>query len=291
MKTYLDCIPCFVRQALDAARHARMDAIQQEYLIRRVLQEISLMRLNESPPVMGSKIYALIRELSGERDPYELIKDRSNAYALELFPNLHEEVVSSENPFETALRFAMAGNVIDFGAASTVSDEMILQTLKNAREAALPEDSIREFRNTAGKAASILYIGDNAGEIVFDRLLLEQLPTERVTFVVRGEPVINDATITNADRAGIMKIVNVIDSGSAAPGILLDDCSAGFRRAFYDSDLIIAKGQGNYESLSEADANITFLLMAKCPVIARDIGCEVGSFIIRNSYVCDAKPR
>lgn len=289
MKTYLDCIPCFVRQAVDAGRHARIEEIQQEYLIRRVLQEMSVMRFTDSPPVMGAKIHTFIRELSDRGDPYSQIKDRSNAYALTLFPALKQEVKSSSDPFETALRFALAGNVIDFGAASAVNDETIRQTLQNAREVVIPEDEIKALKSAVEEAESILYIGDNAGEVVFDRLLIEQLPPDRVTFIVRGNPIINDVTLADAYRAGITTIAKVIESGSATPGILLDECSITLQRAFHEADLVIAKGQGNYESLSDIDANITFLLIAKCPVVARDVGCEVGSFIIRNSYIRNVK--
>ena len=284
MKTYLDCIPCFIRQAVDAGRHAHLEEFQQEHLVRRVLQEISVMRFTDSPPVLGAKIHAFIREISDKGDPYSHVKDHSNTYALTLSPVLKEEVQLSLDPFSTALRFALAGNVIDFGAASTVEDDTIQKTLQNAREAVLPEDEVERLKRAVQQANSILYIGDNAGEIVFDRIFIEQLPVGRVTFAVRGNPVINDVTVADAHRTGMVSIVKVIESGSAAPGIVLNECSITFQRAFKEADLIIAKGQGNYESLSDADANITFLLMAKCPVIARDIGCEVGSFIIKNRF-------
>ena len=290
MKTSLECIPCFVRQAVDAGHLAQLNEIQHEHMIRRILQEISLMRLCDPPPAIGAKIHALIRELSDKGDPYSMVKDCSNTFALMLFPELKTEVQSSADPFVTALRFALAGNVIDFGAASSVEDKTIQQTLQNAREASLPAHVIETLKRAVDDAESILYIGDNAGEIVFDRLLLEQLPVGRVTFAVRGNPVINDVTIADAHRAGLEHIVKIIESGSDAPGILLDECSTTFRNLFHAADLIIAKGQGNYESLSNVDANITFLLMAKCPVIARDIGCNVGSFVIRNCYIKNERP-
>ena len=288
MKIYLDCIPCFIRQTIDAGRHAQLEDIQQEYLVRRVLQEISVIRFTDSPPVMAAKIHAFIREFFDRGDPYSNIKDRSNAYALALLPELKEEVQSSSDPFNTALRFAMAGNVIDYGATSSVESDTIQRTLQNAREAVLPEDEIEQLKRAAEEADSILYIGDNAGEIVFDRLFIEQLPAGRVTFVVRGNPVLNDVTKVDAYRTGMTSVAKIMESGSAAPGILFNECSITFQRAFNKADLIIAKGQGNYESLSDAEAPITFLLMAKCHVIARDIGCEVGSFIIKNNFVGNA---
>ena len=113
--------------------------------------------------------------------------------------------------------------------------------------------------------------------------MIEQLPIERVTVAVKGAPVINDATMEDALLAGLPRIVEVIDNGSDAPGTILESCSQTFRGRFEDADLIIAKGQGNYETLSDLDKNIFFILKAKCPVIAVDLGCEVGEMILRKS--------
>jgi hypothetical protein len=242
------------------------------------------MELDQTPPAMGAKIHEHIRDMTGADDPYRPIKDRSNAYALGLLPVLQEEVTSADDPFEMAVRFALAGNIIDFGAISSVDNARIDRTLRSARTVELSTTALASFKQAAERADSILYIGDNAGEIVFDRLLLEQLPAGKATYAVRGKPIINDATMVDAEEAGIHKAAAVIDTGSGAPGVVIEDCSSSFHDAFFSADLIIAKGQGNYETLSEAEADITFLLMAKCPVIARDIGCEVGSFIIRNRH-------
>ena len=284
MKTYIDCIPCFVRQALDTVRHATSNELLHENVLRRVLQEASMIQLKEPPPVMGSRIYALISELTDNEDPYRSLKDNSNKRALQLYPELKEKVKNSTDPLETALRLALAGNVIDLGVKGDVNDYDINQTLEDVMLAPLPFGAVDDFREAAHQAQLILYIGDNAGEIVFDRILIEQLPKEKITFVVRGQPVINDVTIVDAHTSGMANLVEVVDNGSGAPGTLLNDCSASFQRRFKEADLIIAKGQGNYESLSGSSANITFLLMAKCSVIARDIGCQVGAFIIKNSF-------
>ena len=140
---------------------------------------------------------------------------------------------------------------------------------------------IGSFKEATEQAEEIFYLTDNAGEIVLDRLLIEQLPYEKVTLVVKGKPVINDATIEDAELAGLPRIVHVIDNGSDGPGTILESCSQSFRDRFTNADLVIAKGQGNYETLSNINKNIFFLLKAKCPVIANHIGCEVGSFVFR----------
>jgi uncharacterized protein with ATP-grasp and redox domains len=141
------------------------------------------------------------------------------------------------------------------------------------------------FRQAVNDAREILYIADNAGEIVFDRLLIERLPIEKVTVAVKGSPVINDVTMEDALVAGLPRIVEVIDNGSDAPGTILESCSGYFQERFEKADLVIAKGQGNYETLSDIDKNIFFILKAKCPVIARDIGCEVGQMIFQKTKV------
>ena len=140
-----------------------------------------------------------------------------------------------------------------------------------------------QFEQALNDAEEILYIADNAGEIIFDRLLIEQLPIEKVTIAVKGSPVINDATIEDAILAGLHRIIEVIDNGSDGPGTILESCSQEFVDHFEKADLVIAKGQGNYETLSDIDKNIFFILKAKCPVIARDLGCEVGEMIFRKS--------
>ena len=137
----------------------------------------------------------------------------------------------------------------------------------------------------AANAQDILYLADNAGEIVFDRLLIEQLPMQKITVVVKGFPIINDATMEDAVAAGLTEIVSVIDNGSDAPGTILEICSDAFVSRFEQADLIITKGQGNYETLSDIDKNIYFILKAKCPVIASDLGCPIGQMVLINKRV------
>ena len=290
MRTYFDCVQCFVRQALDAARLLTGDENIHERVLRGVLSQSSDIDFYKSPPEKGQRIHRLIRDLLGDDDPYREIKHRSNQLAMDLYPELKKNIGRSSDPFETAVRYAIAGNIIDLGVNSDLDESKVYATLEDSIKHNLPPDAMDVFRNTIDRATDILYLGDNAGEIVFDRLLIEELPSDKITFAVRGRPVINDATLEDAQFVGLTDIVEVIDNGSDAPGTILDDCSPAFRDRFAKADFIIAKGQGNYESLSDIKADITFLLMAKCPVIARDIGCETGSFIIRNSFRKTTEP-
>ena len=282
MKTYFDCIPCFIRQTLEAARVATSDEKLQEKILRGVLRAVSKMDLSKSPPVMGQYIHRLIREFSGSQDPYKKLKDSFNNLALDIYPDLLDRVGKASDPFEAAIRFAIAGNIIDSGAVHNLTKPYIIETIEQAMSQEL-SGNIEKLRIAMNSAKKILYLGDNTGEIVFDKLLIEQLPKDRVTFVVRGYPVLNDATLNDAKISGLTDIVEVIDNGSDAPGTILEDCSKVFLRHFSDADLIIAKGQGNYETLSNEDKSIFFILKAKCPVIASNIGCEIGSLIIKDT--------
>ncbi len=279
MKTNYECIPCFVRQALDAAGFTTSDNNIIESVVREVLKALSMIDLNKTPPEMGQHIHRIIRKSLGNNDPYKKIKERFNKYAIELYPTLNELVENSPNRFETAVRLAIAGNIIDFGASAEVDHSVIMNTIKTSLSEQLFGD-LEYFQKVISLAQNILYIGDNTGEIVFDRLLIQQLPIDKITFAVRGSPIINDATITDAIETGMTDLVNVIDNGSDAPGTIIEECSDTFRRQFQDADIVIAKGQGNYETLSDINKNIFFLLKAKCSLIAQHIGCNVGESVI-----------
>jgi len=287
MKTFFDCIPCFVRQALDSVRLVTDDESLHEQLLREVLREAGKMDLRQSPPEMGQHIHRLIRDLTGDRDPYRRIKDRFNRLALDLYPELEARLQSSANPMDTAVRLAIAGNIIDFGVNSHLNEAHVHEAIEQALTTPFDGD-VKEFAAAISDAEDILFLADNAGEIVFDRLLLRQMPLEKVTVVVKGSPVINDATMVDAEAAGITNMAKVIDNGSDAPGTILDDCSETFRQRFDKADLVIAKGQGNYETLSEANKDIFFVLKVKCPVIAGHMGCQVGSMILRRSRCAKA---
>jgi hypothetical protein len=283
MKIYLDCIPCFIRQSLDAARHATEDIHIHEKVVRGVLGLANNLDMSQSPPVIGQKIHRLIRELAGVDDPYHGVKQRFNNAALKLYSKMRHLIIESEDPLEIAARLAIAGNIIDFGVKSQLEKTELEETIEKCLSEEFSDMQLEAFRGAVNEAEDILYLADNAGEIIFDRLLIEQLPIEKITVAVKGSPVINDATMEDAALAGLPKIVEVIDNGSDAPGTILESCSQVFRDYFNKADLVIAKGQGNYETLSDVNKNIFFILKAKCPVISANIGCEVGEMILQKT--------
>ena len=288
MKTYLDCIPCFYRQALDAARIAGTDEIKQKQIVDKISQLIPDFPLEASPPEMGREIYSLVGKISGVKDPFKEIKENSNKFALKLYPKLKQEIENSEDRLLAAAKLSIIGNIIDYGAKNSlnVAEEIdylfkgnfIINNKNNSTTF-----KYNQFKEALNKVDTIIYLADNAGEVVFDRLLIEELVKElgkEVIYVVKGKPIINDALIEDAIFCGINKVTKITSSGSDAPGTILKHCSPEFMELYQDAELIISKGQGNYEALSEEDKSIFFLLRAKCPVIAEDVGCRVGDMVL-----------
>ena len=284
MKTYPDCIPCFVRQSLEAARLVNDDPSFHEEILRRACQIAAELDYSAPPPAMGRDIHRLIRRLSGVEDPYREAKARFNDFILGLMPGLKKQIEQSADPFETALKLAIAGNVIDFGVNINLTSSDIENAVRQALALELDKETVAQFKSSLANASRILYVGDNAGEVVFDRVFIETIKkayaTLDITFIVRGAPILNDVTLGDARQAGMHETAKVVANGSDAPGCLLDDCSEEFHNHLSRADLIISKGQGNYETLSELPHEIYFLLKAKCVVIARDIGAAQGDFLL-----------
>jgi damage-control phosphatase, subfamily I len=282
VKSYLDCIPCFIRQSLDSIRRVSNDESIHQEVLRSILDKTSKMDLNESPPSMAQFIHRLIRKKTGVTDPYREIKQYFNREILAMFDDLKSRIEQSSDPIETAVRLAIAGNIIDLGARNQVNQHIIQEAIDHALANQLAWDR-QEFIEAIENAETILYLADNAGEIVFDWLLIEQLPIQKITVAVRGYPILNDVTLDDVKEIGLDKIVSVIDNGSDVPGTILSDCSENFVERFNQASMVISKGQGNYETLSNVDQDIFFMLKAKCPVIAGDIGCKVGDMVFQRS--------
>ncbi|RLD18823.1 MAG: hypothetical protein DRI36_00420 [Caldiserica bacterium] len=285
MKTYLDCFPCFVRQALATARLSTDDLNKQKEVINRVMDILKTFNHDSPPPAIARKVYKEIKKITGVYDPYSEIRKRDNENMLKIYRNLRSIILMDKFSLFTAARLAAGGNLIDCGVGKNkeVDDIKGVEELLD-RMPAINDflDLKRELRNSR----TVLYLGDNAGEAVLDKLLIEfmkkEFPDLNVIYATRGEPVINDVTIEDAKYIGMDEVCDVISNGDCSPGTILDFCSKEFLQIFDSADLIIAKGQGNYESLSEIKKkNIYFLLLAKCPVIAYDLGVEVGSMVIK----------
>ncbi len=290
MRTFLDCIPCFMNQTLNAGR--LMGLSDQEIksifdVVGKGLEDISL---SNTPPEMARILQKIINDKTGLLDPYSEIKQESNIAALRYTDKMNELINISEDPLRAAIQVAIAGNIIDYGAIHDLDIEVELKNLMNEERLQIEiEDSsnfaYQAFKQDLATAKTLLYVGDNAGEIVFDKILIERLrreyPDIQITFATRGEPILNDCLIEDAEFVGLDTIVSVISSGSDAPGCVLDLCSQEFLEIFRSSDVIISKGQGNFEALSEVDAPIYYLLIAKCAAVARELSCELRDIILK----------
>ena len=279
MKTYLDCFPCFVKQALKAGRRATDDQEVIKKLIDRVGDMLKDIPLETTPPETGEIIYNLVREYTGIDDPFKKIKQQNIQEALSLMPYLRKLIKESDDPLMTAVRIAIAGNVMDMGVNLEYKIEKDLDIILNQDFGIF---DFEKFKTAIQKADSVLYLGDNAGESVFDRILIEEI-RKPVVYVVRDKPVINDATYEDAIASGLDSVAEIISNGSSAPGTILKTCSKEFVERFKAAELIISKGQGNYEGLSENEKQIFFLLKAKCEIIANDLGVKLNDIVLKAS--------
>jgi damage-control phosphatase, subfamily I len=285
MKTYFDCLPCFTSQALGSLKRSGATDDQVKSAMRTVFCELAAVDFNATPPVTAQKIYRIVRAAMRSEDPYDKDKKRFNEFALGLLPEMKRRLEAYGNTFSGKVKLSIAANIIDFGKNSNLTEEEVQISFDRALQTPVDEDATDRLRDAVQAADSVLFLCDNAGEIVFDRFLIEEMPLDKITCVVKGFPVINDATIDDAETAGLKGLVKIIANGSDAPGTILEQCSPEFKQAFHRADVVIAKGQGNFETLSGvSDKRIFFLLQVKCPIIARDIGYPVGTFVIKDSF-------
>ncbi|MCD6531874.1 DUF89 family protein [bacterium] len=282
MRSYLECIPCFMSQALRAAKIAQLDDERTLKLLRIVGGKIKDIQLSDPPPKTGKMIYSLVAEISGKRDPYEEVKREHIEFALRMLPFMQGYIDDAQDPIDAAMRVAAAGNIIDLGARKTV--ENVHKVLEDALTLKHRRWDIDQLKSALADARKILVLGDNAGETVFDFAMMRTLrrvyPGAEIFFSVRGGPTINDATYEDAVRSRIDEVAAIISTGSDAPGILMDEVSTEFLEIFNSADVVISKGQGNYETLNDASRPIFFVMTVKCEVVARHLNLPEGSSVL-----------
>ncbi|MFC1631035.1 DUF89 domain-containing protein [Candidatus Omnitrophota bacterium] len=286
MQTSLDCVPCFLKQAQDAAKFAGASRTLQKQILQALARKIEKFDFRACPSEMGRELYALVIKKTGNKDPFKKIKQKSNRFALSLYPRLKKKVAGSKDKLLSAIELAIAGNIIDYGVKHLNIDREIArifdQEEKTIRRERPELFCYPELKKAIRRAKTILYLADNAGEIVFDRVFIEQLKGKQVIFAVRGKPIINDALAEDAIFCGIDKIARVVSTGCDAPGAILKFCSRSFRQMFAQwPELIISKGQGNFEALANQGQEIFFLFRAKCPVVVKHLNCKMGDVILK----------
>ena len=283
MKTQFEGIPCIVNSYLRLVETGVIPESRQEAILRQLLQYLSQVDYNQSPPMMGRVLQRMIRESLQDPDPYHQIKEKYNRMMLELYPSFQEIVTNSKDPFDSAMRLAVAGNVIDFGAKYQFD---VMDTIRSVMDKKLAIDDSRSLRDDLEHAQTLLYIGDNCGEIVLDKLFLETVEVPQKYFVVRESPVLNDITLDDAKMTGIDKVAKVITTGDDSPGAVWETASKEFKDHFINADIVISKGQGNLEGLIDVPHDhVYFLLVTKCDLIGERIGTRNGDFVIKRGTI------
>lgn len=282
MKMHDKCLPCLINQVLKVADITGLDA--KEDLLREVFTYLSKVDFNITTPEIIGEVFGMIKRYANNPDPYKETREYYNGLFLKHLPDFASKVEQSENPFLTAIKYAIIGNIIDFNPIHNILLEDIFDCFEKMEQSDLEIDDSAELVKDLSKANTLLYLGDNCGEICMDKLLLAKIkkenPNMKILFGVRGEPVVNDSVAADAFAIGMDAYAEIIDNGDGALGTVLHRTKAEFREAYQNADVIIAKGQANYECLSEEKQNIYFLLMIKCSVIANDIG------VAENKMIC-----
>ncbi len=274
MKMHDKCLPCVVNQAIKVADLTGIE--NKEPLLREVFAYLSCMDFNTTTPEIIGDVFEQIKRYTNNQDPYKETRQFYNAMFLEHVPIFEERIDRSNNPLLEAIRYAVVGNMIDFNPIHATVIEDIEGYFEHINEMTMAFDDSQQLMKDILKGKNLLYLGDNCGEICLDKILMKKIkalnPAMHIQFAVRGKPVVNDSIVEDAYDVGIDEIAEVIDNGDGSLGTVLHRTSDGFRKHYEQADIIIAKGQANYECLSEEKKNIYFMLMTKCDVIANDIG-------------------
>ncbi|NLG12038.1 MAG: DUF89 family protein [Elusimicrobia bacterium] len=289
MKTYLECIPCFFKQGIESAKILGATKDQQKQIVDEIAKTIPCFPLDSSPPEMGKIVHDIIKKVLKADDPYKQLKQESNQIALSIYKKLKQKVINSEDKLLTGLHLSIAGNIIDYGANHNVHPEREVLKILDSKNTILNKRHFHylAFKKRLEKADLILFIGDNAGEIVFDKILAEEIknlyPAKKLVYAVRETPIINDITTEDALFVGMDETAQIISSGSDIPGTLLSRCNDEFLSLFHRADIIISKGQGNFETLADKNLSVPlfFLLTVKCPVVGDKLNAKIGDFILK----------
>ncbi|MBN1255656.1 MAG: DUF89 family protein [Deltaproteobacteria bacterium] len=253
---------------------------EQEPAMRRLLDFLSKADYHHSPPALGREMHRMIRKVLKNPDPYKAVKEKFNSMMLGLYDDLQKMVQQADDPFDMAMRLAIAGNVIDFGPQRQLD---VMDTMQRVVHADLAIDDSPQLRRDVEGASTVLYVGDNCGEIVTDKLFIEVMNHPSVYFAVRGGPVINDVTVEDSHIVGMDQVATVVTTGDDAPGAVWETASDDFKKVFLAADVVIAKGQGNLEGLIDVQHTIYFLLVTKCDLIAHRVGAKTGDFIVKKT--------
>lgn len=273
-----DCQKCQILQANKLLlKHSIKDFIAED-IITRFRLFIDEFKNNLSAPEASCFLNRLIKKAARNNDLYRKEKADYNNLMLSTEKEIIDTINRSENPFQTALRYALAGNIIDFGPPGQFDVFKILSEAAS-KEPAIDHSNL--LQEELLKASTVLYLGDNAGEIVLDKIFIKTINHPNLYFATRGGNVLNDITLTDAEEVGIMRVARTISNGYDAPSTILNRCSPEFRQIFNKADVVVSKGQGNLEGLLNVrDKKIFFLFMVKCNVIGEMVCVDKNNTVV-----------
>jgi uncharacterized protein with ATP-grasp and redox domains len=274
----LECFPCLLRQAVEAGRLATGDEGKRLEVVRAALRILGEAPPDSTPPLLCLRVHEEVKRITGNADPYRELKRAFNRLAREMYPELRRKVEGSPDPLLTAVKLAIAGNVIDVGPGM---DFDLRRTVSEVLARDLSLNHLEHLRRELGRSSTVVYLADNAGEVLFDRLLIETLGDKHVIYVVKKDPLLNDASREDAEFAGMGELAEVVEVELDPQTVYTPSQAALLREA----ELVISKGQGNYETLEGTGANLFYLLMIKCPVVARRLGGRVGDLVVKGERV------
>jgi len=267
-----------LRQALNTARRVNDDPWYHRKVVMAVMEYMQTLNFDRSPAEVSFDCLRFANKFIGVADPFAEDKKGQTERMLAIEGQMREHILESDDPLLTAIRYALAGNIIDLGIVTPEQAEAALE--EDAREMALAIDDTPALREALASARTVLYLLDNAGEVVCDKLVIEQLEAPEVTCVVRAAPIINDVTREDIKGLDLGRFAKIIDIGVPALGAPLSLCSAEFREVFAKSDVVIAKGQANFETLDETDREVFHVLRAKCDHLAAHFGVPRYSALV-----------
>ena len=290
MKLQPECITCIIAQVKNVTNMFGLSEEKREEAMRETHTYLAGANYEGCTPESMGELWQILLRHVGEKDPYAAIKSLCNQEAMKMLPDTREKIARAGDPFTVALKYAIAGNLIDYGLEHPVSIEEQNAQIDAIANTAFSIDDSNKLLNAMKDAKTMLYLGDNAGEIVFDKLLVEQIrnrfPQIDLAFVVKGSPVLNDVTHADADEVGMREVARVIDNGDASPGTVLPRTSEAFQAAFSAADVILSKGQGNYESLSGVEKeHLFFLFTAKCDTVCVEAGVPKLSIVCMENKI------
>lgn len=261
------CIACILKKQEEQIRQFQDEQKKAEYM-KEYCRIVADAKADDSAPVLVSYSAKLMKKYFGVEKVYDEEKKEYNNLMLKYEAEIREKIKAAEDSLKEALKYSRVGNYIDFGAMSHVEKNQLDMLLSKVAEDHVDEAEYGALKNDLKKAGKLVFLTDNCGEIVLDKLFIEEIkehyPNLDVTVIVRGEQVLNDATMEDAAAVGMNQVAKVMGNGTDMAGTPLDYLGAEAKEVIETADVIFAKGQGNFESLNGCGLNIYYLFLCKC---------------------------